>query len=235
VLHSLDMASVEDVAARARRIDLGGGTEVVRQGEQGDTYYVIQTGSTEVLLDGFGIGRLGPGSGFGERALLRATPRTATVKALTDMSLYAIDRISFLSAITGQPPEALEDPALRVERGGRDPGTRPLAQVLSDVTFLHELDSDDLDRLAKAAVIEDWDPGAVIVREGEPANALFVLLSGSAQATKKGRKVGELWPGDGFGEIAILHRVPRTATVVAAEATRTCRIPAEIVLEAVQG
>jgi CRP-like cAMP-binding protein len=166
---------------------------------------------------------------------LRATPRTATVKALTDMSLYAIDRTSFLSAITGQPPEALEDSALRVERGGPDPSTRPLAEVLSELTLLRELDSDDLDRLAGAAMIEDWEPGAVIVREGEPATALFVLLSGRAQAMIDGRKVGELWPGDGFGEIAILHRVPRTATVLATEATRTCRIPAETVVEAVEG
>src|SRR6516225_6111996 len=80
-LHSLDMASLEDVAACARRLHVAQGTEVLREG--------------------FGIGRLGHGSGFGERALLRSTPRSATVRALTEMALYAIDRTSFLSAVTG--------------------------------------------------------------------------------------------------------------------------------------
>jgi CRP-like cAMP-binding protein len=231
VLSSLDMASLEDVAARGRRTHAGAGTEIVRQGDPGDAFYVIESGSAEVLLDRFGIGQLGPGSGFGERALLRAVPRTATVRALNEMTLYEIDRTSFLSAVTGQPPEALEDAAGPVQRTGPDPRTRPLPEVLGAVTFLRALGSNELERLADAATIEDWQPGDAIIREGEAATAFFVLLSGRARATINGRQVNELWPGDCFGEIAILHQVPRTATVAAAEATRTCRVPAEALLE----
>jgi CRP-like cAMP-binding protein len=231
VLSSLDMASLEDVAARVRRTNAPAGTEIVRQGEPGDGFYVIESGSAEVLLDRFGIGQLEPGSGFGERALLRAVPRTATVRALTDMTMYEIDRASFLSAITGEPPEALEDAAVAVQRTGPDPGTRPLPEVLGAVTFLRALASNQLERLADAATIEDWQPGTAIIKEGETATAFFVLLSGRAHATIKHRQVNELWPGDCFGEIAIIHRVPRTATVTAAEPARTCRVPASAVLE----
>ncbi len=229
VLHSLDMASIEDVAARARPIHATVGTELVRQGEPGDAFYVIERGAGEVELDGFQIGRLDAGAGFGERALLRATPRTATVRAASDMALYAIDRTSFLSAITGEPPEALDDPSLRFARPGPDPMTRPLADVLGDVTFLRELDPGSLGQLAGGASIDDWRAGEVIIREGDAAIAFFVVLSGLAHTTIEGRKVSELLPGDCFGEISLLHGVPRTATVTAAEQTRTCRVSAEAV------
>lgn len=229
VLHSLDMASLEDVAARAQRIAVPTGTEVIRQGEQGDAYYVVESGEAEVLLDGFHIGRLRPGSGFGERALLRATPRTSTVRALTELTLYAIDRVSFVSTITGQPPETLEDAVVQVQRAGPDPSARPLREVLGDVTFLQELSPEELARVAETATIEDWKPGAVITREGETATVFFVLLSGRASTTIEGRHVSELLPGDAFGEIGVLHGVKRTATIVAAEASSTCRVRAEAV------
>jgi CRP-like cAMP-binding protein len=234
VLHSLDMASLEDVAASARRVVAARVSEVVSQGEQGDSFFVIETGEAEVVLDGFGIGRLAPGSGFGERALLRSTPRTATVRALTDMTLYAIDRTSFLSALTGQPPEAIVDGGFTPQRAGLDPSARPLPHVLRGVTFLRELESAQLERLADAAEIEDWRPGDVIVREGEAASDFFVLLSGRARAAIDGRQVSELLPGDAFGEIALIHQVPRTATVTAAEESRTCRVTAEV-LSALNG
>lgn len=220
---------MEEVAARARRLEVEPLTEVVRQGDPGNTFYVIETGECEVLLDGYGIGHLGPGSGFGERALLRSRPRTATVRTLVPTALYAIDRASFLSALTGQPPELIDGAGVRVERVGPDPSTRLLPEVLGEVTFLRELDSGELERLADAATIEDWEPGAVIIREGDDATAFFVLLSGGLQTTIEGRAVSELLPGDAFGEIALLHGVQRTATVTASQPSRTCRVPAESV------
>lgn len=229
VLRGLDMASLEDVASRARRIVVSAGTDVVREGEPGDDFYVIQAGETEVLLSGFRIGRLRPGMGFGERALLRATPRTATVRTLTATTLYAIDRTSFLSAITGQPPEAFEGVNLPVRHPGPDPASRPLAEVLAHVPLLSELAPTELDRLVKQAKMEDWEPGAVIVREGDRPTAVYLVISGRAETTIERRHVSDLLPGDTFGEIAILHRVPRIATVAAVGPLRTCRLPIDAV------
>jgi CRP-like cAMP-binding protein len=229
-LGGLDMASLEDLAGRARRIVLPPYTNVVTQGEPGEDFYVIEHGKAEVLLDGYWVGELGRGAGFGERALLRATPRAATVRTLSTMTAYAIDRANFLAALTGQPPEAVVDVGL-VELSRRDQTSRPLSQVLGDVTLLSRLDHDELDDLAQRATIEVWKPGETIIRERDTASAMYVVLSGKAHTTIGGNHVRDVLPGDSFGEIAIVHQIPRQATVAAAEELHTCRVTAQALAE----
>jgi CRP-like cAMP-binding protein len=226
-LRGLDMASLEDVAARARKVEFPAGTDVVRFGEPGDDFYVIETGEAEVLIAGFRVAQLGPGADFGERALLRSTTRAATVRTLTPVTLYAIDRLSFLSTITGQPPEALAGADVRIAHSETAPPSRPVSEVLADVPLLRELDRAGLNELVEGATIEDWEPGAVLIREGDSGSHMYVILSGRAQTTVGGEHVGELLPGDAFGEIAVMHDVARTATVAATESLRTCRLERE--------
>jgi hypothetical protein len=79
------------------------GEIVFHQGDPGDRYYLVGQGEVEVSVDGNLAARLGPGEGFGEIALLRDVPRTATVKANTDVTLHALDRDEFIGAVTGDP------------------------------------------------------------------------------------------------------------------------------------
>lgn len=114
----LPPAAVEHLAASLVRLTAAGGEEVVRQGESGDRFFVVAEGELEVVVDGLAAERLGPGDHFGEIALLRDVPRTATVRALSEALLYALERDEFIGAVTGHPASAAAADAVVAARLG---------------------------------------------------------------------------------------------------------------------
>ena len=96
----LPVPAIEWLARSAERIEITRGQVVIREGEPGDRFYAIERGTFDVRVGEQRIARLGPGESFGEIALLRDTPRTATVTAVTDATLIAVDRDPFLGAVT---------------------------------------------------------------------------------------------------------------------------------------
>ena len=65
---------------------------IIRQGEEGDFFYIVYSGELSILVDGKHVGTIGVGAGFGELALLHNTPRAASIKAETNVSLFSLDR-----------------------------------------------------------------------------------------------------------------------------------------------
>jgi MFS family permease len=98
--------ALEHLATRLVPLRLEPGAVVVREGEAGDRFYLIAEGELDVSTDSTPISALGAGNYFGEIALLRDLPRTATVTARTPVVLYALDRDDFLAAVTGHAPSA---------------------------------------------------------------------------------------------------------------------------------
>jgi CRP-like cAMP-binding protein len=83
-------------------VDVAVGTAVISQGEDGDAYYVVSQGRFSVTVDGqLREHTIGVGEGFGEIALLRQVPRTATITALEDSRVLRIERDDFLATVTG--------------------------------------------------------------------------------------------------------------------------------------
>ena len=99
-------AALEHIAGRLSPLRIDPGTVVVREGDAGDRFYVIVEGEVEVTADGKPVSTLGPGGYFGEIALLKDVPRTATVIATTPLVLYALEREDFLATVTGHAPSA---------------------------------------------------------------------------------------------------------------------------------
>ena len=100
----LPASALEQLADRMTEVPVQAGEQIVRQGQPGDLFYVIEDGTVEVAVDGQPAHELGRGESFGEIALLRNVPRTATVTARTDVLLYALDRSTFIPAVTGSGP-----------------------------------------------------------------------------------------------------------------------------------
>jgi MFS family permease len=98
--------SLEHLAARLVPLRVDAGTVIVREGDAGDRFYIVTEGTVEVSQYDRAMSELGAGGYFGEIALLRDVPRTATVTARTDAVLYALDRDDFLAAVTGHPQSA---------------------------------------------------------------------------------------------------------------------------------
>ena len=109
ILRSVDLFAplanpmMEAVASRLRHVEVPPGAVIMRKGEPGNRFYVIADGEVEVTRDGRPVARLGPGAYFGEIALLRDVPRTATVTATTPTTLLVLERADFLEAVTGHP------------------------------------------------------------------------------------------------------------------------------------
>ena len=108
MLQPLPLPAIEQLARGLEPVQVSAGQVVFRQGDQADRYYVIESGAAEVIGDGRLVTTLGPGDGFGEVALLRKVPRTATVRAATDLTLHALTSDRFLPVVTGFPPSARE-------------------------------------------------------------------------------------------------------------------------------
>jgi CRP-like cAMP-binding protein len=98
--------------------------------------------------------------------------------------------------------------------------------LLTRVPLFGGLSNRDLRKVASLAEEVWMNPGKVVIEEGEPGDAFYVILDGNARVTRRGtgRTLKRLGPGDHFGELALLDGGPRTATVVAETALDTVRI-----------
>jgi CRP-like cAMP-binding protein len=94
--------------------------------------------------------------------------------------------------------------------------------ALAATPLLSSLDRKTIKRLAEQGKHRHYDAGETIVREGAPASALYIVLSGRAHVEREdspGKAVANLIPGDFFGELALIEEHPRSATIVADDPT----------------
>jgi MFS family permease len=123
----LEQPILEQLSWNLIPVEMTGGEVVITEGEAGDLFYIIAEGEAEVAIGGRTITTLGPGQYFGEIALIRDVPRTATVTAAGSLRLLALERDEFLSAITGSvrsAEAAHRTAALRLHEDPAEPDGR---------------------------------------------------------------------------------------------------------------
>jgi CRP-like cAMP-binding protein len=189
---------------------------ILAQGEAGTAFYILARGAVKVVrTDDEGVehelARLHGGSIFGEMALVSAQPRSATVVATDDCDLFEFDRSALQAAASevGAVAKALDNFTRE----------RLLNNLLATSRLFKPLTRKQRLDLVRRFTAHDVAAGTHVIQEGQPGQGLFVLLSGEVDVSKRdgGEKVllATLKPGAVFGEIALLHDEPTSATVTA--------------------
>ena len=197
------------VFAQLTTVELSAGATVFRQGEAADRFFLVRRGEVEVVLEPDRVvARLGPGSHFGEIGILQGVPRTATVRAATDVTLLALGRDAFNQlAVDGELTRT--EIARLLER-------RAVMTALAHA--LPAVDAAVLSRLGPACEQRVVPMGTVVIRQGAPADRFYVLTAGRVEVSNAHPSgadivVAELVAPDHFGEIGLLEGRPRTASV----------------------
>lgn len=195
----LPSAALEQLIDRLGLVELQAGQVLFRQGDTGDALYVVAEGSVAVIHEGpprQELTRFGPGSFFGEVALVTEEPRSATVTAEVESQLLAVDREAVRMLVADFPdvlPVILR--FLRERLVDRLVQTHPLFSSFGE---------GDREYLVSQFKFLEIDAGSVIVREGGRPAGLYAMLAGRVDVTSRGTKVATFGPGDLFGEVSLL-------------------------------
>jgi ATP-binding cassette subfamily B protein len=201
------------------------GMEIVREGDEADAFYVIESGRARVLKAGPGgqeipLNVLRPGDSFGEIGLLRRAKRSASVRASSDIRLLKLDGSVFQSLL-------IHHPEIRayVELQTRH---RELSDFFRVYTAFTELPAEGMRLLLSDLEYEEIGAGSLVAREGEDAEALYVVEEGRLRVfeTRDGRRhsLRFLRKGDFFGELALFRGDRQDASVEALSPSRLLRL-----------
>jgi CRP-like cAMP-binding protein len=218
--------SLEELAASCSLLRLTVGDVLLRQGDAGSSMYVVVAGRLDVThgaSDGTRtlLGEVRKGEHVGEGSLLDGASRMATVTAASDTVVLELSRAA-LDAFLAQHPTIRESLRGSLEyrlRWARTRRLRPdrdaLVHALS--TALGGVDATALQFLADEVGWETLPRGAILMRQGEPGDSLYFVVSGRLRVfglRDDGEQVnvGEVGPGETVGEMALLSNEPRSAS-----------------------
>eukprot|EP00644_Phytophthora_capsici_P014582 jgi/Phyca11/124684/e_gw1.54.40.1 len=236
LFRQLTQAQKDDIFAVMERITVREGDMVIRQGDPGDKFYIVECGDYQVSVRGADGGPesivhtytqppvtpdhyedLQPAS-FGELALMHNSPRSSSVKALSAGVLWAIDCRAFRRVFIKAP-------------------TSVLVQTLKKVDVLKTLTKAQLERLANNLTEVVYHDGDYIINQGDVGDTFYVIQEGAVICTiweddpaagsgkkRTSREVLRLKKNQYFGERALLNDAPRAANVISVGRTKLLQV-----------
>lgn len=182
------------------------GKNIIKQGETGDYFYVVERGTIGFYIDGESKGSAGSGACFGELALMYDCPRAATCKAESSgiCELWRVHQ-SMFKRVLANTKNKQDENALK---------------VIKQVSFLADLDPIYLTQIADALIETSFDKGQTIMKKGDKGDVFYIVKNGSVKLSNIGLGVSKfddqtLEVGDFFGERALVTGEVRAANATA--------------------
>ncbi|KAG8782420.1 hypothetical protein FRC15_006976 [Serendipita sp. 397] len=228
IFRDVEERQLQSVLGAMEEMKVADGDVVIQQGNHGDYFYVVESGRLEVYITSenlpvnitpeqarakgglagyhpiFGkkVAENGPGSSFGELALMYGHPRAATVLAVERGTLWRLDRMSFRTII------------LKAAHKRRT----MYEEFLATVPLLSSLSPEERSKIADALMSRTVEDEEAVVTQGEMGDTFYFVEEGEATVSKRGedgedKVLNTLKKGDYFGELALLRLEPRAATI----------------------
>jgi CRP-like cAMP-binding protein len=229
-LSELTRESFIAVARSLTILRLKDGEVVMRQGEAGDSLFLVASGELRVFVQTPGgtkdVAHLFENTLFGEMALITGQPRTASVAVVGEADVIAVSKTA-LNAVMAAVPAVREG----LDRFSRE---RLIKNLLQSSPLFVPFTKSQQGELLRRFEGHEIEPGVDIIREGERGQGLFLILSGEVDVishadSAKPVTLAHLRAGDMFGEMSLVTDQPTSATVRATGATTVLFLAREYV------
>ncbi len=199
------------------------GEYIIKKGDIGDSMYFLSKGNAEVILPDGRVFPLKAGSFFGEIALLKSIPRTASIRAKDYCELYYLekevfDKVLVRYAYFSERVKAEAERLLDKDKQYKEKKDR-YSEIIQKVPLFQDADSELIGEIIIALKSRSCNAGEFIVRKGELGDSMYFINKGSAEVIAEDGEtvVVTLKDGNFFGEIALLNSIPRTVSVRATD------------------
>ena len=199
IFSSLTDPQIDLIISHMKLHIIASGETLFEQSSKGYDFYIVMQGRLEIIVNGNRVNIAKEGDSFGELALIHDAPRSAGVKAISNASLWVLDRKSFRTVLEELNANNYKENKAFIE-------SVPLFQILSP---------GQKDSLVTCLTSLRFAQGQKIVNEGDPGELLFIIKEGTVSCSQKGKEIRAMTKGDFFGEQALLYGSARTATVTA--------------------
>lgn len=203
------------------------GATIIHQGDESDKFYIITRGRVEIIVRQENgrqsvIDTLEAGDYFGEVGIMTKQRRMATVRALTDLNLMAMDRATFARWLKSS--EIIQQEIVDLVKKRMPKPEKPQTQFLNPEQVALPTMQKGFFEIEAIKHMESYKPRQVIVHQGEIADKFFVIVDGRVEVlVAQGEQkvvINELGKGDYFGEVGLLEKSTRIATVRAKTAVK---------------